>query len=146
MNGSVAVLGKKFVKINESQLVFATNKKSMKKFQEEEAFQRMNFLYQAAASLLLKYPNHFDIATHYGAIMRSISKKSVLRMDISLKRSICKGCSIQLIPGVTAKVRIKNRPSPCVLWTCTICNTSKRYHNKKGYLTWTGRPESVAND
>jgi ribonuclease P protein subunit RPR2 len=82
-----------------------TKKKS---FQGRDTFYQMNFLYQAC-TLLQAAPNasNLYISAHYGSIMTSVVKKSVLRMDTTIKKTLCKGYNILMVPGATARVRIK---------------------------------------
>ncbi|KAG8894999.1 hypothetical protein FRB99_000823 [Tulasnella sp. 403] len=48
-----------------------------------------------------------DLSRLHTRNMKTIGNKAVLRMDPTVKRTVCKGCQVVLIPGVTAKVRIK---------------------------------------
>lgn len=67
-----------------------------------------------------------DLSRIYVATMKTIGQKTVVRMysflaipdfhlfsmlafsrDPSIKRTICKGCAVVLIPGSTATVRVK---------------------------------------
>jgi ribonuclease P protein subunit RPR2 len=51
--------------------------------------------------------NLASIGRFYINTMKTIGTKQVLRIDPSIKRTICKRCETILLPGVTSKVRIK---------------------------------------
>ncbi|PWN33391.1 uncharacterized protein FA14DRAFT_61811 [Meira miltonrushii] len=60
--------------------------------------------------------------------LQSLARKATLRLDVSVKRSICKRCHSFLLPGISCTIRV--RPSkPCdlvLVRRCTICGTSRR--------------------
>lgn len=64
----------------------------------------------------------------YVSSMKSIGRKTVVKLDPSVKRTICKGCDTLLIPGVTATVRSKFSPShqKLVRFSCLNCKTTRR--------------------
>ncbi|XP_051978253.1 ribonuclease P protein subunit p21-like isoform X2 [Xyrauchen texanus] len=75
---------------------------------DKEAFQRLNFLYQAARCVLAQNSENIELARFYCFTQKTISKRLVLRQDPSVKRTICKKCCTLLVPGVTSTVRQKN--------------------------------------
>ncbi|KAG8229816.1 hypothetical protein J437_LFUL008185 [Ladona fulva] len=100
--------------------------------QGKEAFLRMNFLYQAAKTVLLNSPNSDNIVSHYGRCMVKIGKKAVLRIDRDLKRTICKGCGNVLVTGVNSTVRQrKKKGRRRIVVTCLLCRTVKRFPKNK---------------
>lgn len=116
---------------------------SQKYIQGKEVFARMNFLYQAA-NHTLKIPSQhsMDLAVYYGSLLRNIGKKATQRLDPEIKRTLCKGCNLLLTPGETAKVRLKKKPSSCVIWTCLRCLTIKRFVVSKNYEIWAKKKEA----
>ncbi|KAG8934698.1 hypothetical protein FRC02_009400 [Tulasnella sp. 418] len=52
-----------------------------------------------------------SLAQHHASSIRVICNKAVMRMDPSIKRTICRGCQNILIPGATSTVRIKKSSS-----------------------------------
>ncbi|XP_077980609.1 ribonuclease P protein subunit p21-like [Glandiceps talaboti] len=106
-----------------------------------EAFQRMNFLYQAAHSTLVQNPDNVELARFYIATMRTIAKRLVLRIDPSIKRTICKKCNLLLIPGITATVRMRAKREQHVVVTCLFCKMVKRFLARENYQLWSERPE-----
>ncbi|XP_034250094.1 ribonuclease P protein subunit p21-like [Thrips palmi] len=109
------------------------NKKGAKCFPGKESFQRMNFLYQAAHVTLAKDHKNCDIPAYFGNSMVSIARKSVLRMEPSIKREFCKGCNSLLKSGLTARIRIRSGNMIC---TCLRCGTVKRFPTKRQYKLW----------
>ncbi|KAL5485179.1 hypothetical protein ACEPAI_7821 [Sanghuangporus weigelae] len=69
-----------------------------------------------------------DLARSYVKSMKIIGQKTNVKMDPSVKRTMCKGCNTLLMPGVTAKVRVKPLPSHghAVSYTCMNCSFSRR--------------------
>ncbi|XP_076686515.1 ribonuclease P protein subunit Rpp21 [Andrena cerasifolii] len=108
--------------------------------QGKDIFERMNYLYQASHLMALK---NRVAASYYGNIMIGCAKKSVLRIEPAIKRTICKCCQSPLIPGETAKVRLVSKPTKGVKWTCLTCLSVKRYPTKRGHKLWTEQPNSV---
>lgn len=108
--------------------------------QGKDVFERMNYLYQAGH---LMASRNRVAASYYGNIMISCSKKSVLRIDPEIKRTVCKSCQTPLIPGETARVRICKKPSKNIKWTCLTCFDSKKYPVKTGHKLWSEQPESI---
>ncbi|KAF6365225.1 hypothetical protein mRhiFer1_014621 [Rhinolophus ferrumequinum] len=72
---------------------------------DREAFQRLSFLYQAAHCVLAQDPENQALARFYCHTERTIAKRLVLRRDPSVKRTLCRGCSSLLIPGLTCTQR-----------------------------------------
>ncbi|KAI5123981.1 hypothetical protein M0805_006393 [Coniferiporia weirii] len=69
-----------------------------------------------------------DLSRSYVKSMKIIGQKTNVKMDPSVKRTLCKGCNGILMPGVTAKVRVKPLPSHghAVNYTCMNCSISRR--------------------
>ncbi|KAF8894350.1 RNAse P Rpr2/Rpp21/SNM1 subunit domain-containing protein [Gymnopilus junonius] len=85
-----------------------------------------------------------DLARSYVQSMRVVGQKTTVKMDPSLKRSLCPGCSTILIPGSTASVRVKK--SRChghtMVYTCLHCRTTKRIPAPTSNESSTGLQES----
>ncbi|KAI0305623.1 Rpr2-domain-containing protein [Multifurca ochricompacta] len=69
-----------------------------------------------------------DIGHGYVRAMRLIGKKTTVKMDPSVKRTLCKGCDTVLIPGLSVTVRIKSSDNHRHLVTvrCLRCNLPRR--------------------
>lgn len=89
-----------------------------------DVFERMNYLYQ-----LVNFwsPINPELAAHYAKLMVSISKKSVLRLDSSIKRSICKGCNFHLLDGSTVRTRFTRNHCGQIVKICNKCGVEKRF-------------------
>ncbi|KAG7881543.1 hypothetical protein KL937_001166 [Ogataea polymorpha] len=95
---------------------------------KNDHYQRLGFLYQAAAQL---DPNG-ALSRMYLRNMDVVAKKTVLKLDPSLKRTICKKCHRLQLPGRTASIRIENTSNAKsaendVLAVSCVCGTLKRY-------------------
>ncbi|KAL2791508.1 ribonuclease P protein subunit p21 isoform 1 [Daubentonia madagascariensis] len=118
---------------------------------DREAFQRLNFLYQAAHCVLAQDPENQALARFYCHTERTIAKRLVLRRpssfstprDPSVKRTLCRGCSSPLIPGLTCTQRQRRRRGQrWTVQTCLTCQRSQRFLNDPGHLLWGDRPEA----
>merc|ERR1712037_588306 len=69
-----------------------------------EAAVRMNFLHQAAACVLKSTGNKV-LSAALGSHMLAVGQKSQVRLSKDIKRTICKGCHLLLVPGASAKLR-----------------------------------------
>ncbi|KAG1777481.1 Rpr2-domain-containing protein [Suillus placidus] len=69
-----------------------------------------------------------DLSRSYVDTMKVVGQKTNVKIDPTVKRVICKGCHIVLIPGVSSTVRVKNSNSHghLVVHTCNSCRTSRR--------------------
>lgn len=90
----------------------------------KDVFERMNYLYQLSEYWSSTNP---DLSAHYAKLMISISKKSVLRLDRTIKRSICKGCNVFLVEGKTVKSHHVKEHRGQMVSVCKRCGVIKRY-------------------
>ncbi|KAG5641266.1 hypothetical protein DXG03_005589 [Asterophora parasitica] len=69
-----------------------------------------------------------DLSRTYIDTMKIVGQKTTVKIDPAVKRTLCKGCNLTLIPGSTASVRVKKSPvhGHTMVYTCTACNTSRR--------------------
>ncbi|KAI9204899.1 uncharacterized protein BJ171DRAFT_503978 [Polychytrium aggregatum] len=102
--------------------------------ENRDAFQRMNFLHQAACYLGSRRHQAdqkdgaiaagVPLASYYNHAMKRICRKLVVRLDPSVKRQICKQCHAPLIPTLTSDIELKKEPLRIVT-TCGRCKTTK---------------------
>ncbi|XP_059222738.1 uncharacterized protein LOC131996800 [Stomoxys calcitrans] len=124
------------------------------KFQGKECFSRMNFLYQA--SILMAGKNDC-LASYYGELCKNIGKKSVLRMEPSIKRTLCKRCSLAQQPSITSEILVRKGKTTNIYPTssidesselickCKLCGHSKKFVVNSSYKFWLeNKDESVA--
>ncbi|XP_066216064.1 ribonuclease P protein subunit p21 isoform X1 [Saccopteryx leptura] len=110
---------------------------------DREAFQRLSFLYQAAHCVLARDPENQALARFYCHTERTIARRLVLRRDPSVKRSICRGCSSLLIPGLSCTQRQRRRRGQrWTVQTCLTCQRSRRLLNNPEHVLWGDRPEA----
>lgn len=115
----------------------------MGKSKDTDVFHRMNFLYQASNILLGIQPKNTELSRFYSNTMMKIGTKNLMKIDPNVKRTICKICSALLVPGVTAKVRMRCKRETHIVWTCMKCGTMKRFMCRKGYQLWCEKTEAT---
>jgi ribonuclease P protein subunit RPR2 len=67
-----------------------------------------------------------DLSRRYVNLARRISERTKVRIPSELKRYLCKGCGIALVPGRNVKVRLHAHNSGIVI-TCLSCGAVRRY-------------------
>ncbi|XP_042337832.1 ribonuclease P protein subunit p21 [Plectropomus leopardus] len=111
---------------------------------DKDAYQRLNYLYQAAHCVLAQNPENVELARFYCFTQRTIARRLVLRQDPSVKRTICKKCCSLLIPGVTATTRQRRKKGKTrfTVVRCLSCGQSKTLLNNPDHCLWVDRPEA----
>ncbi|XP_076582741.1 ribonuclease P protein subunit p21 [Chaetodon auriga] len=111
---------------------------------DKEAYQRLNYLYQAAHCVLSENAENVELARFYCFTQRTIARRLVLRQDPSVKRTLCKKCCSLLIPGVTAttRQRRKNSKTRFTVVRCLSCGQSKKLLNNPDHCLWVDRPDA----
>ncbi|KAK0485300.1 RNAse P Rpr2/Rpp21/SNM1 subunit domain-containing protein, partial [Armillaria luteobubalina] len=103
----------------------------------KDIIQRLNFLYQASVYLngvTSQSPSRrrrvstSDLSRSYVSSMKVVGQKTVVKMDPSIKRTICKGCNTILVPGSMVTIRVNKSASRghVMVYTCTHCKTTRR--------------------
>ncbi|CAG8597940.1 17822_t:CDS:2, partial [Racocetra persica] len=87
--------------------------------------------------------NLIPLSRFYISTMKSIGTKQVLRIDPSIKRTLCKKCESVLLPGLTSRIRIKPKPEPQLQVMCTQCGTARGYPIRKGYQLFSEKSENI---
>ncbi|XP_034489889.1 uncharacterized protein LOC117793631 [Drosophila innubila] len=80
------------------------NKGKRKVLTQRHVCSRMNFLYQAAN--LMAHNNNNTLAAYYGKLCRNVGTKALMHMSPALKRTLCKRCSLPLLPGVNTMLQL----------------------------------------
>ncbi|KAE8294546.1 Ribonuclease P protein subunit p21 [Larimichthys crocea] len=116
----------------------------MAQIKDKEAYQRLNYLYQAAHCVLSQNAENVKLARFYCFTQRTIARRLVLRQDPSVKRTLCKKCCSLLIPGITATVRQrrKNSKTRFTVMRCLSCGQSKTLLNNPDHRLWVDQPEA----
>ncbi|RPA79147.1 Rpr2-domain-containing protein [Ascobolus immersus RN42] len=111
---------------------------------------RINYLLQAS-QLLHQTPVH-KLSRHYIGTAKSVAKKTLVRLDPSIKRTICKRCDSLMLPGEGGRYSIENKSkggrkrwADVLVVECQACGTAKRFPVGKdeNYVPWSQRPEVV---
>ncbi|KTW30647.1 hypothetical protein T552_00363 [Pneumocystis carinii B80] len=116
---------------------------------QQELYARISFLYQAANiytsySILNQntYANEdiqskLALSRFYINTAKKIARKAVLKINPSIKRTLCRRCDTILLPAITSSIRIENqsknnkKEADTMVITCNFCNTQKRYPTLK---------------
>ncbi|CAG9813512.1 unnamed protein product [Phaedon cochleariae] len=107
----------------------------------KEGLQRMNYLYQISNMLATNSVAENTASSLNSNLLVNISRKTVQRMEIGLKRTICKSCRCLLLAGINCKIRITKKK---LIQTCLKCHKSKILSiENKTYLPWTQQEESI---
>lgn len=108
----------------------------------EDIYQRINYLYQAAHESLKKSPNDVSLCRFYIYTLRTITRRSCLHLHPDMKRNMCKRCCVLLIPGVTAIVRTRKKREKHTVVTCLECGTPKRYVYRPTKIPWIDKSDA----
>ncbi|CAI8509250.1 unnamed protein product [Pichia kudriavzevii] len=115
---------------------------------KKDHFQRVSYLYKLGAMMTMaKYVGDYDqhqqkqrdtLSRTYLNQMDLVSKKAVLKLHPSIKRTICKQCSRLLVEGLTCSIRVVNeskrqQPHCDVLELKCVCGRAKRFPIGKNF-------------
>ncbi|KAL9956378.1 hypothetical protein ACROYT_G037845 [Oculina patagonica] len=107
--------------------------------ENQESCQKLNFLHQASHAVLAINPENVEMCRFYASTMKTIAQKLVFKLDPSIKRTTCKHCHALLIPGITARVRVRRKREKHIVVTCLDCRTVRRYLCRPDYVLWSER-------
>ncbi|KAI7866853.1 RNAse P Rpr2/Rpp21/SNM1 subunit domain-containing protein [Spinellus fusiger] len=142
--------------------------------QNLHVYQRLNFLHQAATLMsTLRIPNPpqstqpvdtpskqvnkkwkravhtpttlYPLGQYYNSTMKKIGKRLVLRLDPTIKRTVCKQCDTSLIPAMTCSNHVESQPEIAIVTTCSVCGTYKRFVARKAYALFSEQPDNYTN-
>ncbi|CAH2350330.1 ribonuclease P protein subunit Rpr2p [[Candida] railenensis] len=126
--------------------------KPPKSIPHKDHYQRISFLYQSS-SLFANSEKYQVLSRALARNVDLVSKKTVLKLTPAMKRTICKKCHTNLIPGINMKIRIENlskkqsEKSQVLVHQCNNCLESKRFPigKNKDYKLFSER-EDIAID
>jgi len=72
-----------------------------------------------------------ELARRYVALALRLAAKARLRLPRDVRRRYCRRCKVPLIPGFTARVRIRGRRQKHLVVTCLKCGYVRRYVTAK---------------
>ncbi|KAI0049843.1 Rpr2-domain-containing protein [Auriscalpium vulgare] len=69
-----------------------------------------------------------DVAQSYVRLLKQVGQKTTVKMDPTVKRTLCQGCDTVLIPGVSATTRVKpsSMHGNTIHTTCLRCKHTRR--------------------
>ncbi|NOZ30729.1 MAG: ribonuclease P [Crenarchaeota archaeon] len=93
--------------------------------------QRAEILYGIARDEARR--GNLEYASRLGSLIKQLSQSTGVRLPRSLKRNLCKNCSLPLIPGVTATYRLRSQGRfSYIVIKCVRCGWIHRRPYKKG--------------
>ena len=104
------------------------SKKFIKRREQREkkriALERIDILFSLAERV---FPYDRELANRYVEIALAVQQKAKVRMPRKWKRRYCKRCHSFLVPGVNARVRLRQKRMPHVVIKCLECGHIIRY-------------------
>lgn len=100
------------------------NKDKTQEFIKDIALQRIEKLFQYAFSLVKENP---ELSRKYILLARKIAMRARVHIPTRYKRIFCKKCNTPLIPGVNARVRLRQNRFSRITVTCLSCGNVVRY-------------------
>jgi ribonuclease P protein subunit RPR2 len=87
------------------------------------ARRRIHTLFDLAREIIHDDPG---LAQHYVDTARKIAMATRVRIPDEYRRQVCKHCKGFMVPGVTCRVRLKQKRQPHVVITCLRCGGQTR--------------------
>lgn len=98
----------------------------MSRLLRDIAIQRMYILFKLG--VLAVESGRIEYARRYGELVRRISMRCRVGIPRSIKRWICKNCSVIMVPGLNARIRSRREGKTLrVVTTCLVCGWIHRY-------------------
>jgi ribonuclease P protein subunit RPR2 len=94
---------------------------------QEIARARIDILWEEAKR---EAPERPELARRHVLSARRIAQKARIKMPREAVRRICRQCKSVLIPGVNARVRVRNNRSLHVSVTCMNCGHTTKYYDR----------------
>ncbi|RZN15392.1 MAG: ribonuclease P [Methanosarcinales archaeon] len=101
-----------------------SKRRSLKKWEQDMAFQRISLLFKLAHSCNKDRP---DRSMRYMKLALTIAMRYRARIPAELKKRVCKTCNTYLIPPDTVRIRLIDG---YLVYTCLECGRKKRYPYK----------------
>ena len=87
------------------------------------ARKRIHTLFSLAREIVHDDP---ALAQHYVDTARKIAMAARIRLPNGYRRQVCKHCKGFMLPGVSCRVRLKQRREPHLVVTCLRCGGQTR--------------------
>lgn len=76
----------------------------------------------------------YAISMYFASHISTIGQKSQAKVSKDIKRTMCKGCAVPLLPGKTSTTRVENKSrggkkpwADVLVVRCKLCGMEKRY-------------------
>ncbi|ALU11705.1 RNAse P, Rpr2/Rpp21 subunit [Ignicoccus islandicus DSM 13165] len=70
---------------------------------------------------------NWERASQLGELAFKVARKGKVRVPIETKRAFCRRCHIPLIPGITARIRLRRKGRLTIVLSCLNCGYVRRY-------------------
>ena len=91
----------------------------MRRYLEKDiAIQRMEKLLEMALEIVAKDP---ELARKHVDLALRIGRRTRVKVPRKYKAAYCKHCLMPLVPGLTARFRLRSRREPHIVITCLSC-------------------------
>lgn len=129
------------------------SQKKSRSIQNQDNLQRINFLFSLSAYFTNKISDQSskkseqlnNLSRFYCSTLKSISKKTVQRLDPHVKHSICKRCNTFLIPSKTSHLPELSEDfenTSLFIIECKNCGTLKKFPTNNYKIPFTENFES----
>ncbi|CAG9805581.1 unnamed protein product [Chironomus riparius] len=108
-----------------------------KNLHNKEVFQRINYLHQASKIIASK---NKTLSCYYGSLLKDLRNKAVIKIDPSIKRDLCKRCSISFNQETCKLVSYSDS---LVEIECGNCGYRKKYPVNDTHKLWIENEQSV---
>jgi RNase P subunit RPR2 len=101
------------------------------KVTQSEALHSINHLYQSAVQSAIRCSitkNSLGDSIQRVVQLQGLARKATLRLDCSLRRSMCQKCHVPLLPGLTSTIRVRTIApiSRALEVQCRLCTLKRR--------------------
>jgi len=98
----------------------------------------MEILYKLSVNAIKE--GDVEYARRLGSLIRDLHERTRVKIPLYIKRGLCKNCNAPLIPGITARVRLRSQGNfSYIVVRCLVCGWIHRYPYKVGHRK--GSPE-----
>ncbi|MGB9683794.1 MAG: ribonuclease P protein component 4 [Candidatus Bathyarchaeales archaeon] len=87
------------------------------------AKQRIQALFRLAREVYHENPR---LAQRYVDVARRVAMAAKIRLPMEYRRMVCRHCKSFILPGVSCRVRVRQRREPHVVITCLNCGKHMR--------------------
>ena len=104
-------------------------KKQLMKLRKKIVLEHINVMLQTALEQARK--GRLNIAEKLGLLARKLARSTGVKIPRYWKFFFCRKCKTFLIPGVTARIRVRSKREPHIVIYCYKCKNFKRIPIKR---------------